>query len=80
MDIEATDFHSSIYRLVEEMAIVNDLSADVKTKIFRTLLLPRKFVDAPYVNVKLGDKKKLASQLSMSEKKVSFGLLIAKNL
>ena len=46
------------------MTIKNDLSPETKTKIFRTLLLPRRFVDVPYVNVKLSEKKKLASQSS----------------
>ena len=51
------------------MTIRNDLPSETKTKIFRTLLLPRRFVDVPYVNVKLSEKKKLASQ--NSEKGVS---------
>ena len=64
MELKSIDYHSSMYRLVEEMTIKNDLSPETKTKIFRTLLLPRRFVDAPYVNVKLSEKKKLASQSS----------------
>jgi hypothetical protein len=64
LDIETSDYHSTVYRLVEEMSIVNDLSGETKSKIFRSLLLPRRFVD-----VKPPERRKLTTQIS--EKGVS---------
>jgi hypothetical protein len=42
LDFEARDFHSVVYRLVEEFGINDDLSPETKTEVLRTLLLPHK--------------------------------------
>jgi hypothetical protein len=42
LDFEARDFHSVVYRLVEEFGINDDLSPEAKAEVLRTLLLPHK--------------------------------------
>ncbi len=64
LDFEGRDFHSVVYRLVEEFGMNDDLTAEVKTEVLRTLLLPHKYVDGHTSNFKLGDMKRSFSRSS----------------
>jgi hypothetical protein len=43
LNFEARDFHSVVYRLVEEFGINDDLSAETKAEVLRTLLMPHRW-------------------------------------
>ena len=58
LDIEAINFHSVVYRLVEEFGIHDDLEPETKTEILRKLLLPHKYVDGHTSAAQTFDERK----------------------
>lgn len=64
LDFDARDFHSVVYRLVEEFGINDDLSPEMKAEVLRTLLLPHRYVDGHHSNFKLGDLRRSFSRSS----------------
>jgi len=51
--MEAMDFSTVVYHLVDEISNQNDLSDEARVEVLRSLFLPHKFVDAPNATASL---------------------------
>ena len=47
MDLDAFDYSTVVYHLVDEFGRSNDLNEETKVEVLRSLFLPHKYVDAP---------------------------------
>ena len=65
LNFEARDYHSVVYRLVEEFGINDDLSSETKAEVLRTLLLSHKYVDGHTSNFTIGNFKRSLSKSSL---------------
>ena len=65
LDIDVHNFHDVVYRLVEEFGMQDDLSAETKSQVLKTLLFPHKYVDGHNSSLKLEDRKRTFSRASL---------------
>ena len=64
LDIEAYDFSTVVYHLVDELGNQNDLSEESRVELLRSLFLPHKYVDSTNAtaNLSLGGIRRRLSR------------------
>jgi hypothetical protein len=52
LDLDVVTFQQVVDRLIDDFGYNNDLNSEVRKELFRTLLLPHRFVDGQHGEVK----------------------------